>query len=174
MKGIDGVARAVRGIFRRQRQQANRGKERYGDWNWQLAEALEEALYPVYLSAAKKAKAGADVAEDLVSMVRQRAVEVARGINSTTSEMTWRGDDAFTDARVVRIAETEATYAMGVTMVMGGGKLKWVVGPSACPSCKKFAGRVRKAGSSFGVHEGRMVYHPGLHPFCNCELEAVG
>jgi hypothetical protein len=176
MRGIDQLARGVRGILRRQRAMARRGKERFGDWNPQLAEAIRDGVAALYLSAARGAKAKAEHAELFVSLARVRALEVARAINRTTGDWITEGRDdevVFGDSRVASIAETEATHAKmaGIVAVSSDRKLRWVASPGCCKKCKKFGGRTVMAGSSFGVVDGREVFHPGLHPFCKCKLE---
>jgi hypothetical protein len=182
MRGIDGVARAVRSVFAKQRQQWRAlGKERFGDWSATLAEALQEAVAKLYLESARGARAKAEHADSFAMLARRRCLDSARSINATTNDMLAEGRDPWTDDRVAQIAATEGLYAKSAGIVevaaATGQRLRWVTERSnnPCKFCRSMSGRTVKAGEIFGIHNGVAVYHPPQpHPVCRCKLKVVG
>lgn len=177
MKGLDQLVDAIKGVFRTQKRLAAAGKERFGDWNFKLAKAIEEPLIQMYFHAAKSAKMKRELAPDFVAVAKERILESSRLINGTTSDWISEGRDPFEPSRVAGIAQTEAMYAMNAarSMVINakGKKLRWKVGKKPCKICLRFKGKTVRPGTPFGIVNGQAIYIPPVHPHCYCSVEEV-
>lgn len=170
----------MRAVFRTQRMQATADKERFGDWNRQLASLLEGAVLQLYAEAARSEKAKVELASEFEDYARERARQSAREINDTTSSWLQEGRElsqVFGSERVATIAATEAAFAANagraIVAKAGGKKLQWVVGKKPCKFCKSIAGKVVKPGQPFGVHGDYTVYFAPAHPHCYCRVRQV-
>lgn len=158
-KVLEQLARGVRSIFRAQRQHAEAGKVRFGDWDRRLAQALAGPLGKLNEDA------------DLL------ALQAAKGINDTTEERLRDQDDpkdVFNADRVAQIAATEYSRAKHDALVARGGPVEWEANREACDECRSLDGVVVEAGSRFVSKGGLAEFAPPLHPNCRCKLVRTG
>ncbi len=171
VKGLDAIAKVVRAVFTTQRQQAKADKEKFGDWNQRFASMLEKPMLTLYLESAKSSKLKAQLVADFTVTAKNRASIVAQEINDTTSDWLQEGrelKDVFSVARVVRIATTEAAFALRAGKALKakstGKRLRWRARANACKFCRQMNGKVVKVGKAFGINAGRAIQHPPAHP----------
>jgi len=182
MTPAESIARAVLRIFRAQKAEADNGTESFGRWHARLTAALDVPIVDTYRQGGKRAKAPADMADDLVSAAKERALFTARSINDTSSQWIEEGrepEDVFSADRAASIGLTEQAYAVHQTVALvaqkRGQKLTWRIAGGACEFCRKMEGRTRAAGKSFGKDKfGNLLYHPPAHANCDCSLQITG
>lgn len=180
MNAEESIFSAVMTVFRAQKFLADHGKERFGDWNSKLAKAIVGFIAASAVNGAKKGK-GSDIGDDLAAFAKQRALDSARQINTTTSEWLEEGSDKdpFSIQRAQLIAAFESKHArqFGYTIALQRRKkrLRWRLKQrkTNCPECISLNGKTVRAGTEFVSKTGQRAYHPPLHLHCDCTVEEI-
>lgn len=182
------IAAAVMRIFAAQKQHADAGKEKFGDWNSRMANALEPLLFDLYVRSAGKSarKVGVrfdeqELVAELKTRAKVRSIELARDLNSTTSDWVQEGRDSSSVFGVDRAAQTALTEAsrahhdgqLATMEAVGITKTTWRTNKKAtvCPQCMSLDGKSLAVGKDYVSKGGLRAKAPPLHPKCFCTLE---
>lgn len=180
MNRAEPIARAIRQVFRHQRQLAERGKKRFGDLTTAFANALFEPISKEFLRVAKDEGASKELAPDLVAAARERSLFAARSMNTTSGERLSNEEPAkqvFSMDRAVEAALTEQSYAEHTARAMiaqdRGDWLEWETESQPCDLCRRLSGKRVKAGKAFITVNGEAIYNAPAHPNCKCKTKTV-
>lgn len=178
MSAAADLARSIRRVFRAQKELAYGGKEKFGDWDHRLANAMKDSLRRLYTQRSRQV---AGESSDAESAAAERSLLAARSVNDTTQEWLEQGRDpdvVFSDDRVVAIVTTETSAIVHDAILDAaksrGSKLVWRSRDRACPECRSLNGKRVAAGKQNFVSKGGIAAKaPPLHPHCNCTVEEV-